>query len=344
MPLPSFSYRNTIAHLVFWAALFGLWYFFRYDDFANKQMLLQVTLIKTADLALMVYITNYILIPRLLYRKQYVVFGILFLCFVFLTSWLKMYLEGQLMHNPQVFDLSRYPKRRIYDNMIPHLLLVSTGAAFKLLIDYARAQRKLGELAKEKAETELNFLKSQINPHVVFNSLNAVYFLISKENTEARNALHKFSDMLRYQLYDCTADTISIEKELAYLDDYMALQKLRKDALCVVDVHRSGLLTGFSIAPLLLVPFVENAFKHLSRFPDKPNRITITIEHNDGCFRFTVTNTTEPGTHSTGVVRQGGIGLKNVRRRLELLYPGRHSWHTELKDGIFTAQLELRMA
>ena len=344
MPLPSFSYRNTIAHLVFWAALFGLWYFFRYDDFVNKQMLLQITFVKTADLALMVYITNYILIPRLLYRKQYLVFGIVFLCFIFLTSWLKMYLEGRLMHNPQVFDLSRYPKRRIYDNMIPHLLLVSTGAACKLLLAYARAQRRLGELAKEKAETELNFLKSQINPHVVFNSLNAVYFLINKENTEARNALHKFSDLLRYQLYDCNGNTISIEKELDYLDDYMALQKLRKDALCAVHVHRSGQLAGFSIAPLLLVPFAENAFKHLSRFPDKPNVIDITIEYNNGYFRFTVTNTTEAGAGSTELVRQGGIGLKNVQRRLELLYPGRHYWHTELKDGIFTAQLELRIA
>ncbi|MEJ0106369.1 MAG: histidine kinase [Bacteroidota bacterium] len=95
------------------------------------------------------------------------------------------------------------------------------------MIDYARAQRRIGELAKEKAETELNFLKSQINPHFLFNSLNSVYFLIDKNNPGARQALHKFSDMLRYQIYECNGEKIPVEKEISYLQDYIDLQKLR---------------------------------------------------------------------------------------------------------------------
>lgn len=298
-------------------------------------------MLKVADLALMVYVTNYLLIPHLLYKKKYLLFGISFLVLIFFTSWLKMYIEGQLMNNPHVFDLSRNLKRRVYDNMIPHLLLVSTGAAFKLLLDYARAQRRMGEMAKENAEAELNFLKSQINPHFVFNSLNSVYFLIDKQNADAREALHKFSDMLRYQLYDCNGDSTAIEKEVAYLKDYIELQKLRKDEQCVIEYKESGRLSGFSIAPLLLIPFIENAFKHLSHYTIRTNIISVVLERNDSRFVFSVTNTTEPDKREEELVRQGGIGLKNVQRRLELLYPGRHTLTITDKDSIFTVQLQL---
>src|SRR6202008_5022206 len=142
------------------------------------------------------------------------------------------YLLGQIMNLPSMFDFSDPTKLkgRIYDNVTPHILLVSTGSAFKLLLDNARAQRRLAEMARQKAEAELNFLKSQINPHFLFNSLNSVYFLIDKENAHAREALHKFSDMLRYQLYECNGDKIPIEKEISYLQDYVDLQKLRRES------------------------------------------------------------------------------------------------------------------
>jgi two-component system LytT family sensor kinase len=293
---------------------------------------------------LMVYITNYVLIPKLLYKKQYFLFGILFLALVILSSWLKMYFEGQLMHNPRIFDLSYNLKGRIYDNMIPHLLLVSTGAAFKLLLDYARAQRRMGEMAKANAETELNFLKSQINPHFVFNSLNAVYFLIDKENSKARDSLHTFSEMLRYQLYDCNGDTTAIEKELAYLHDYIEVQKLRRDSNTAIEFSVSGELSGFSIAPLLLIPFVENAFKHLSHYSNKLDIVYIKLERNGQQLLFTVHNSTETNTRQTGMIRQGGIGLKNVRRRLELLYPGKHTLSVEPGIDTFTVQLKLAIA
>jgi len=336
--------RSTLYHLLFWAVLFGGWYFFRYDDFRNKQLLLDITILKVADLALMVYITNYVLIPKLLYKKQYFLFGILFLALVMLSSWLKMYFEGQLMHNPRIFDLSYNLKGRIYDNMIPHLLLVSTGAAFKLLLDYAGAQRRMGEMAKANAEAELNFLKSQINPHFVFNSLNAVYFLIDKENSKARDSLHTFSEMLRYQLYDCNGDTTAIEKELAYLHDYIEVQKLRRDSNTAIEFSVSGELSGFSIAPLLLIPFVENAFKHLSHYSNKLDIVYIKLERNGQQLLFTVHNSKETNTRQTGMIRQGGIGLKNVRRRLELLYPGKHTLSVEPGIDTFTVQLKLAIA
>ena len=192
--------KYKLHHIILWALLYAGWHYFRYQDYpANSAG--WITFIKVADLALMVYITNYLLIPYLLYRKKYLAFTIVFIAMVFCCSILKMYIEEKVFGAPGFFDLNTRFKARIYDNIIPHFLLVSTGAAFKLLIDYAKSQRRLGDMSKEKAETELQFLKSQINPHFLFNSLNSIYFLIDKQNTEARQTLLQFSDLLRYQFY-----------------------------------------------------------------------------------------------------------------------------------------------
>ena len=279
MLLQEFIYRNKIHHLVFWILLFGGWYYFRYQDFSTTNKALLVILIKVVDLAIMVYITNYLLIPKLLYKKRYVLFAVLFFLMVVTSSLFKIYVIATIL-NPtsevNVFD--KYLKVRIYDNVIPHFLLVSTGAAFKLLIDYAKAQRRLGDMAKEKAEAELSFLKSQINPHFLFNSLNSVYFLIDKNNSEARDALHKFSEMLRYQLYEIKDEKIPIEKEISFIQDYIDLQRLRRDEKCSVKINVDADVKDFFIEPLLLVPFVENSFKHLSHFSsEKLNEIKIDL-------------------------------------------------------------------
>jgi len=334
--------RYKVYDVFIWAAIFGLWYFFRYEDYNDKPLAFNITLLKVADLAAMVYITNYLLIPLLLYKKRYVLFAVLYIALVFGTSWLKMQVEGVMMHSPGLFAIGRF-KRNFYDNTIPHFLLVSTAAAFKLMLDYARAQRRIGEMAKENAEAELNFLKSQINPHFVFNSLNSVYFLIDKENSGARDALHKFSGMLRYQLYECNGHKTSIEKEITYLHDYIDMQRLRRDDNCHIDFYIANNIKGFAIEPLLLIPFVENAFKHLSHFSSRANDIRIALEKQDDTFMLNVTNTTEPKSQPASIGQAGGIGLKNVQRRLQLLYPNRHKLAITRGDDVFTVNLQLNI-
>ena len=213
----------------------------------------------------------------------------------------------------------------------------------KLLLDYARAQKRLVEITKERADAELMFLKSQINPHFLFNSLNSVYFLIDKSNKEARDALHKFSEMLRYQLYECGGEKIGIEKELMYLEDYVDLQRLRKDEQYCVNYSCAPDVKGFAIEPLLLIPFVENSFKHLSHYGNgKINQVNIDISRTNGEFFFSVDNTVDNSRKSsTGPV--GGIGLKNVKRRLELLYPEKHSLNVKEEEGWFKVKLKLKV-
>ncbi len=335
--------KYKLHHVLFWLLVAGIWYYFRNQDYQTKQIAMQVTFLKVADLALMIYLTNYLLIPKLLYRKQYLWFGLSFVLMILASSIGKMQLIGQITDKPELFTLSRSNlKVRIYDNILPHFFLVIAGAAFKLVFDHSKMQQRLAQVAKEKAETELNFLKSQINPHFLFNSLNSVYFLIRKDNPEAREALHKFSDMLRYQLYEMSGDKIPIEKEISYLKDYVALQQLRKDEGYSVQFNCAEDVKGFSIEPLLLIPFVENAFKHLSHHNDASNFVRLDMSRNNGTLSFAIENSKE--ALPQWPAKQGGIGLVNVKRRLELLYPDKYELKIQESDKAFSVTLNLHLS
>jgi sensor histidine kinase YesM len=321
--------------------VFGVWYYFRHQDYDSGSQAMKITLLKVTDLALLIYLTNYLLIPRLLYKKKYALFVASFVLMILLSSTTKLYLTSVILETPELFTFSGNMKTRLYDNVIPHFFLVIAGAAIQLMLDYGKMQQRLAEVAKEKAETELNFLKSQINPHFLFNSLNAVYFLINKENAEARNALHKFSDMLRYQLYEMNGDKIPIEKEIRYLRDYVDLQHLRKDEKYSVEFNSDPAVKGFLIEPLLLVPFVENAFKHVSHHPDSLNFIRLNMTRVNGVFHFSIENSKEKKTADP---KNGGIGLVNVKRRLELLYPGKYDLHINEIENTFHVKLNLYLS
>ena len=343
----AFFIKYKLHHLIIWMLIFGLWFFLRHEDYTLEATAFKVTLIKVADLALMVYITNYLLIPKLLYKKKYILFVLAFVSMIVISSAIKMNILGRLLDSPALLNITGNLKARIYDNVIPHFFLVLSGAAFKLMIDYSKMQQRMVEMAKEKAEAELNFLKSQINPHFLFNSLNSVYFLIDKNNIDARDALHKFSDMLRYQLYEMNDDTVPVEKEIQYLQDYIALQKLRKDDHYAIEFNCSPEVKGFSIEPLLLIPFVENACKHISHHKNQLNFIKLQLGMVKGQFHFTIENSKE---HAHGALRSekiaekhSGIGLANVKRRLELLYPGKHILEIKNEVNSFTAELQLKI-
>jgi len=256
------------------------------------------------------------------------------------SSMLKMMILGRVTGDFQMATLSGNLKSRIYDNVIPHFFLVIAGAAIKIMVDYTKLQQRMAETAREKAEAELNFLKSQINPHFLFNSLNSVYFLIDRNNTEARESLHKFSDMLRYQLYELNGAKIPVEREVTYLRDYVDLQKLRKDEHYTVEFTSSSSVKGFAIEPLLLVPFVENAFKHISHFSSKSNYVRLDMHRENGHFTFTAENSKEPAKTTE---RPGGIGLVNVKRRLELLYPGKHTLSIQNDPEKYKVELTLKL-
>jgi len=334
--------RNTKwFHPVFWTLFFAGWYLFRVDDFPNQLVAIKITLVKVLVLASVVYFTNFLLIPFLLYAKKYWLFGLTYTAIIFGAGISKIYFIMQLLQPYYRSDLKVFSsfKSRFYDNIIPLFLLVSTGAAAKLVSDYIVSQKKLAAISQEKAETELQYLKSQINPHFVFNTLNAIYFQIDKSNPEARQTLLQFADLLRYQLYECNAEKISIEEEMAYLNDYIRLQQKRRDENYTVSFERSCMVKEFSIVPLLLIPFVENAFKHISHYTHKVNSVYIAADKKDSQFMFTVINTRDE--QPSNELNTGGIGLRNVQRRLDLLYPGKYALNIHKDCDVYRVRLQI---
>ncbi|HVG40281.1 MAG TPA: histidine kinase [Chitinophagaceae bacterium] len=340
--------RQTILHykfhhVLFWLMVTFLWFYLRYQDYDSLQQAAIVTIIKMIDLVIMIYFANIILVPKLLYRKKYSLFVAAFFISISLSSYIKMLIMGTVLHDENLLSFSTNVKEKIYNNFITHFFLVLAGVAVKLIFDYVELQRRMAEVAKEKAEAELNFLKSQINPHFLFNSLNSVYFLIDKKNTTARTALHQFSDMLRYQLYECNGEKIPVEKEINYLKDYVDLQRLRINDNCSVQFNCTPDVKEFSIEPLLLIPFVENSFKHLSNYKENINQVKIDISRNNGTMHFTVENTTDD-KQLIKADKQGGIGLNNVKKRLDLLYPGKYNLQVNKQEGWYGIDLTLSIS
>lgn len=330
--------RPVITHLLFWVAAGLLWFYLRYQDYPTLHQAALVSIIKISYLALLVYFANLVLVPKFLYRKKYVAFGLIFVAATALCSFFKLIMMSWVLHDPHLLDAVQV-KQKVYNNFVTQFFLVLASIGLKSAVDYLQLQKKLAEVGKQKLEAELNFLKSQVNPHFLFNSLNAVYFLIDKNNQQARSALHKFSEMLRYQLYECKDNKIPIEKEIAYLKDYVALQQLR---VSNTDIHFDCApdVGDFSIEPLLLIPFVENSFKHLSHFDKKQNEVRINISRTNGSMHFSVYNTTE---NNASFGEGGGIGLVNVQKRLQLLYPGKHHFSISEKQNWFGVELTLSL-
>jgi LytS/YehU family sensor histidine kinase len=216
--------------------------------------------------------------------------------------------------------------------------------SIKFAKNWIQTQRRQQLLEKERLETELKFLKYQFNPHFLFNTINSIFFLIHKNPDMASDSLAKFSDLLRYQLYECNDSQILLSKEISYMENSIELEKLRLNNNVEVAVHIDDHnMENLGIAPFILMTFVENAFKHVSMHEDKPNWIRIKLDIDRQELNFIVSNSTSHGA-STDVMRYGGIGLKNVQRRLDLIYPGQYDLNIQSNNNSFEIKLRINLS
>lgn len=333
-------FRYRIDHLVFWTLTIGfhaytrLYLIDRADVF---QFILEI-LVRNTLLAAVIYFNLWIVIPGI--GKGNVLGRILaslasLAFYAFVKNAHDVYLYGYVIGDP---DRINFFHSTFYNFSIVLFYLAFAGALYLSKQWYAQREL-LQQIRLEKLNTELEYLKAQMNPHFLFNSINTIFFQINKENTEARESLGKFSDMLRYQLYECNGHSIAIEKELAYLKNYVELQKLRRHAQDVITFTMYD-VKNFSLPPLLLIPFVENAFKHVSAYTDKVNEVEIRLDRQHDTLKMSVINTRD----SSSSQEPGGIGLNNVKRRLELLYPKRHTLTIQGTENRFEVHLTLQLA
>jgi two-component system, LytTR family, sensor kinase len=226
-----------------------------------------------------------------------------------------------------------------------NLIFISIACGIKIIADRYSLEDHLHEIEKEKITTELNFLRSQINPHFLFNILNSIYFQIDKSNILARGSVEKFSEMLRYQLYDCNTDAIEIKKEIDYIQSYVAMQSQRLEPGTDIQLTTGDGLEGFAIAPFMILTLVENAFKHISHFKrSADNKIYIDIHKKEHLLIVKATNTYEKDEKVTHLVQSGGLGIQNLKRRLELLYPDKAQLSVYNTNRIFESVLNLKLS
>jgi two-component system LytT family sensor kinase len=346
--------RYKLYHLPFWA-IYN--YFSWVVTIGNPMKAFQALLYPPMTVKYLFYVVVqtiaicfnlYFLFPRYLERSRIGVYTLLTLLTCVAAAFCIIpgyYISSYMAHKTiRQFWGENACMFQFFSNAILSTLAAMTLAmSIKLGKNWLETRHRQQVLEKEKLETELNYLRYQFNPHFLFNTINSIFFLIHKNPDMASASLARFSELLRYQLYECNGEQIPLHNEIAYLENFIGLEKLRQNSSLGLDVDiRREETETVTIAPFLLMTFVENAFKHVSRHTDRPNWINIQLRQTGRQLDFTVANSSSAFA-SNDVLHYSGIGLKNVQRRLDLLYPSRHVLFIGKEDGRFEVRLRLQL-
>jgi two-component system LytT family sensor kinase len=346
---------SKLYHIPFWLAYHYLWWVVAMGNpwKAAHSILFSPYAVKFAFYvvlqAVAVYFNLYYLIPKYLEKgrfKSYIGYLGITLVSTALAIVSGYYVSALLAHQSVETLFGRGTNCFFYffGEAMPSTLASTTLAmSIKLAKNWISTERRKQLLEREKLETELRFLKYQFNPHFLFNSINSIFFLIHKNPDAASSSLAKFSELLRHHLYECNEELVPLDKEIAYLGNFIALEKLRQNRGVSVTTDISGELPADAgIAPFILMTFVENAFKHVSKDSDRENRIDIRLYSQQDVLEFEIANSTSP-LLTKQALHYGGIGLQNVQRRLALIYPGKHNLAIRDADGTFEVKLSLAL-
>ncbi|MEM0939899.1 MAG: histidine kinase [Bacteroidota bacterium] len=261
---------------------------------------------------------NYFLMPRYLYRQKFLLFG-LGLVIVFAT----VMAGEELVLEYMFFPLERAPLfPGVYFTLLEILPTIAILSGFKFAWDAIQKQVELQGIKRDMEEGELQFLKSQINPHFLFNNLNNLYSHSLRRSPKTPEIILEMSGLLRYMLYECKEQFVSLEKEMEQLQNFVKLSELQVETRGCVAFETSELQPGYKIAPLILLVFVENAFKHAQALQTKDIEIRVKISQEGTILRFYSGNNYIPSSRSS--MNGHGIGLENVKKRLDYLYPNAH--------------------
>jgi two-component system, LytTR family, sensor kinase len=289
------------------------------------------------------YINLYYLLPQLYYKKKKVTYFITMFVLLLVAVYLPSYIKTQLVPDPQFFDKNfpRHPgndKDRIF-GFLHFLTMWLLSTIISLSQRYRRMERRNKEIKEQKLSAELSYLKAQVNPHFLFNTLNNIYALSICQSEQTPEAILKLSSIMRYVTQDAEAEKVPLEKELDYLNNYIALQQLRSNKHLAVSFDVTGDYSYQVIAPLLLINFIENAFKH-------------GVSNHVSCFVHIKIHVSENQLHMEVVnkkmelikMESTSIGADNTRRRLQFQYRDKHRLSVEEKDEMYKVTLQLNLA
>lgn len=282
------------------------------------------------------YLNAYLLTPRFFYRRRYPAYA----AAVVLTFGVMMLIHF-LLHT-FVFGLPHFNVKGATGFLLPAFILtIAISTTFRVVRDKVVADQRVQERQGENLKTELSFLRSQINPHFIFNILNNLVALEQMKSEELGPTILKLSSLMQYMLYETDEEKVALNNEVEYLQSYIDLQRQRFGAKVPVTVALDNTPCVYEIEPMLLIPFVENAFKHGVGMIDRP-AIHIVLRVEAGILHFSVRNRYNPASAEVRD-KSSGIGLGNVSRRLKLLYGDQHVLHISRDEGEFIVTLEINL-
>jgi len=344
---------RNIYHIIFWCVCLTAFIFPMYvaSNFNNTFIFKIITIAVAFNLcfAAAVYTNLRVLLPAFFKKKHFFFYFLFLIITVGLSA---LIIDLLLIYPLNSFVIGEDDFKSInfvdwFNFAIISFIYVGITSIISLTREWFVIQKlttQLKEIENEKLEAEIKVLKSQIKPHFLFNSLNNIYSLALDKSDKTATVVLQLSDLMRYILYDCNDKLVDINKELDFSKNYIDLHKIRLDEKIPVNFEIKGLFDGHKIAPLLFEPLIENAFKHGAYSKETDGFINIIFNFNHEAQMELVIENSYDSTWTENKNRTGGIGIQNVIRRLELIYPQKHALNIEKDDKTFKITLNIELS
>ncbi|WP_195715162.1 sensor histidine kinase [Ancylomarina sp. 16SWW S1-10-2] len=344
---------KNIYHIIFWSVSLFFWLLSMYvaSNFKNVLTLETISLAIAFNLcfATAVYVNLRILIPTLFKKKSFILFSLALITSVGLSALLIQFLLIYPLNSFVVKDdgFKSFIFSDWFNFFFFSFIYVGVTSIFSLTREWFILQKissQLKDIEKENLEAELKVLKTQIKPHFLFNSLNNIYSLALDKSDKTADVVLQLSDLMRYILYDCNEKLVDINKELDFTRNYINLHKIRLDENTPVNLIINGHFDGHKIAPLLFEPFIENAFKHGLYGKNSDSFINIIFNFDENNQMELIIENSYDANWENYKKGSGGIGIQNVVRRLELIYPQKHKIDINKGEKTFKITLTIGLS
>jgi two-component system, LytTR family, sensor kinase len=336
--------QKPVYHAIFWVALFSIMVTTAYWDYGKSHSLPYLFSNEIIGLLFyigLVYFNLYYLIPNYLAKRAFLYFFLVLTICAIATpiEILVYYLKFANQPGQQRKLIGQQD-----DLFLGHVLVVFLSTLLRVVMDWWRYQNEKQQLVTQTMQSELRFLKSQINPHFLFNTLNNLYALTLKKSDKAPEIVLKLSEIMRYMLYECNEKRVLLTKEIQYIENYLDLERLRQPKDVDIRFEVEGRISDQMVAPLLFVPFVENSFKHgLNNSVQGGGFVRLRLSAQDEDLEFFIENSKAERLLRRDHPVSGGIGLVNVRQRLQILYPENHNITISDEPNRYAVTLHLKM-
>jgi len=342
--LSKFIQNRILQHFLFWmASFYVLVQFFALED-EITDIDIVYTLLFHISLVIGVYLNTAILIQFLLKREKYSLYFIGLVTLWYGTAFINQLTFEKLSDKiaPNYFFISSYEIDDLLKFSFVYIAMSTLLKLSKSWFQVLETEKELEALKREQAETELQALKSNINPHFLFNNLTSLYGLARKKADETPEYILKLSALMRYMIYDTKDKLVSLDKELDYIENYLELQKLRCDKTTKIKYLITGELDSHQIVPFLLIPFIENSFKHGGMNQNDKNIIDLSVKIEEKVLEMRLKNSIPLRTGGE-IDAIGGFGIENVKSRLQSFYQDQYSLDLSKNDEEFTVKLKLNL-